>query len=156
MHAYLLVLSVPGNSTDPAHPGWIELTQIKVETALMSRRPPLVRVGGPNWSPHGPKPLHVNALMEAGPHTFNLLLARASGKKFASVVLEVMKHVRGKSVVKHRIRMRDVQVISYQIQDDPGLVKPLVHVFLAPEEYRFEVGSALQMAVEHERPHAAR
>lgn len=146
--AYLQVSGVHGNSTDAAHPKWIELFKIEVKSDSTSRPP---AGAGTSWV----RPISVHAWSILGPHALDLHVARDSGQGFGSAVLEVMKSVNDTPIVKQRLRMTAVHVISYQRIRDPGLVKPIAKFVLVPADYSYEVGSRLLMTLAHEQAHAA-
>lgn len=146
--AYLQVSGVPGNSADPAHLGWIELFKLVVEPDWASSPP---AGAGTAWV----RPIRVYAWSMLGPHAGELHMAREKGTEFASAVLEVVQTVNNRPVVKQRLRMTTVHVMSYQLNRDPGLKKPTTPFVLVPATYSYEVGSAL-LTLEHEQSHAAR
>lgn len=143
-NAYLQVSGVPGNSADPARPGWIELFKLDVKPDWASRP----AGAGTAWV----RPIRVYAWSILGPHGPDLQVARDSGKEFASGVLEIVKLVNNKPVVKKRIRMTTVRVMEYLLNRDPGFIKPIAQFVLVPATSFYEVGSAL---IDHEQPHAA-
>lgn len=140
--AYVQVSGVPGNSD---RPGWIELFKLEVNTDWKGK--PSVAVGM-SWI----RPIRVYAWSVQGPHTDDLQAAWTSGKKFASAVLEVVKIINKNPVVKQRVRMKNVSVINFQLNSDPGYVKPIAQFALGPDSYVYEVGSALQFTREPKEP----
>ena len=144
---FMKVDGVPGNSTDQAHLGWIELYKLEVIPNPTKRRAPVV---GTLAVP----PIHVSGWSVIGPHSLELRAAWITGKDFAWAVLEVVHVVNNKSVVKNRLRMTAVGVMSYQLNNDRGLVKPVSQFVLVPTAYIPEAGPALLRELVHEQPHA--
>lgn len=77
-------------------------------------------------------------------------MAKVKGTDFASAVLEVMKPGSNTPAVKQRLRMSTVHEMTYELNCDPGLVKPIAHFVLVPSTYTYEVGP---LTLVHEQPH---
>ncbi len=147
IEGYLQVAGLPGNSTDPAHLGWLELVKVEVKADPSRRRVP---GAGATAVP----PILVYGWSVLGPHSRSLRAAWALGQDLAWAVLEVVRPENGKPALKHRIRMTAVHFSSYQPDTDPGLAKPILQFVLVPTTYTSVVGSALRLTLQHEQPHA--
>ncbi len=143
MKGYLQVSGVPGNSFDRGYLRWIELVKFDVKLSG-DRRPAGASTA---WQ----EPIHVYAWSIHGPYSQHLETVWKSGKEFVSAVLEIVKQLNNRPVVTKRIRMKNVHVMLYHQNNDPGFIKPVSHYILVPKTYIHEVGSAL---IEHEQLHA--
>ena len=149
IEGYLQFPGVHGNSTEPAHRGWIELLKLEVKPDQTRRRAPAASVTSPVL------PVFVYGWAILGPHARELRAAWALGSEFGWGVLEVFRPANGKPLLLHRLRMTAVHVMSYEPNYDPGFVKPIMQFVLAPTTYSSEVGSTLRLTLIHEQTHAA-
>lgn len=145
---YLEISGVTGNSFDAAHQNWIELFNLEVQVNSQ-RQAKVVHAANPRYIP-----VSIHARSIHGPYADVLHKAWMSHQVFPSAVIDVVYLIKDRSVVKKRLQLTSVQVTSYLLIRDPGLVKPIVQFILSPEYHVYQVGSAVVQPFEHEHLHA--
>ncbi len=125
--AYLQMEGVPGQSTEKAHKGWIELTSWSWGVATRAGS-----MGSARFGAGGGRAGQLRVTMDADAASHPLMEATANGKAFKKVVLEVVTTKPNEtSRVFLTLTMEDVLVASYSVAEPPTGKTPSARVTLS-------------------------
>ena len=126
---FLQLDSIPGDSSDPGHTGWFELTSFSWAPSQTSP------AGTPGVGPGKARITEFAFTARSGPHTPRLVQACNTGFPLRFAVLEV---VRSSGAVDYRARFNDLLIKSCSVSPDGPTV---VSCTVSFSDIQFEHGS---------------